>query len=312
MEIIKSIDKIKNLHLKNSVVAIGKFDGLHLGHQIIMDKLNESKKENHLRVIFTFSKNPKTVLLNKAVENIFTEEEQIYNYEKSGVDILIIYPLSNEILKMEPEDFVKNILIEKLDAKKIICGEDFRFGRDRRGDINLLKELGRHHLFKVIEVEKKSSHGEIISSTRIKELLINGDTLGAAKLLGRYFSYTGKVIHGKALGRTIGVPTANTSIPEGKLILPFGVYYTFVVINGKTFKAVSNIGKNPTIEGENEITLETHILNYEGDLYGKILEINFVEYLRTEKKFKGLQELKEQINKDISCVNAQKLPDNIM
>lgn len=308
MKVVNSIQELYQLEINNTFVAIGKFDGLHKGHRVIIDKLIDESKYESKSVVITFTNNPKIILENKLDENIFTLEEQIYYFEKHGLDILVVLPLSEEILKIEAVDFIKKILVDSLGVKKIICGSDFRFGKARKGDIELLKELGNEYNYQVEKVEKIFCNEEEISSSKIREMLKSGDVENANRLLGHEFSFVGKIIHGQELGRTINVPTANMMYEKGKIIIPFGVYYSYAYIDGKLYKGVTNVGNKPTVEGDHQLGVETFFIDYSGDLYSRVMEINLIKYMRPEKKYKDFQELKVQIYKDIEYVKSQKLP----
>lgn len=232
-------------------------------------------------------------------KKIFTEEEKILAYEKQGIDIIVIYPIASGILDMTPEDFVKDILVDKLGAKKIVCGENFRFGKNRSGDTGILKILGDEYGYDTEIVPLLSINGNIISSTVIRKLINEGNIKKAEEMLGHKYIIAGRVVHGNAIGRTINTPTANIIPAENKLLPPNGVYISICNIDGIYYKGVTNIGYKPTIDkGEKQLGVETYFLDFEGDLYGKVLEIQLIRYLRPEKKFGGLKELKMQLQDD--------------
>lgn len=299
MKIIKDIVEIEKLHIVNTVVALGKFDGVHRGHRSIMERLVKEKTNGYTSLVFTFSKNPKNADESVCEEKIFTEKEQMLVYEKLGIDIIIVYPLNAGILNMTAETFIKNILIDKLGVKKIICGENFRFGKDRLGDTNTLKKNGEKYGFETEVVKMMSENGQIISSTRIRELIKKGNMEEAEKLLGHRFTIAGRVVYGNQIGRTLDTPTANIIPEKEKIIPPHGVYMSLCNIDGKYYRGVTNIGYKPTIEEKEKILgVETFFLDYTGDLYGKILEIELVKYTRPEMKFENIEALKNQLIKD--------------
>ncbi len=298
MEIIKDIDKIENLKLENTVVALGKFDGVHKGHYKILEKLKEEKTNGLTSLVFNFSKNPKYIG-QKNESKIFTEEEQLLVYEKMEIDILIIYPIEMGILLMQPEEFIEKILVNKLGVKKIVCGENFRFGHDRIGNTDLLSKLGESYGYTTEIIKLVSYNGNIISSSLIKEHIRAGRLNEAEEMLGHKYTIVGKVIYGNAIGRTINTPTANIIPERSKLLPPNGVYISCCSIDGKVYKGVTNIGYKPTIDNEKKLGVETFFLDFEGDLYGSILEIELLHYIRPEKKFNSIEELKSQILCDI-------------
>ena len=235
---------------------------------------------------------------NKEVNLIYTEEEKKNLLEHMGMDVLVSYPFDKASLSMEPEDFVRDILIEKLDAKVIVVGSDFRFGHNRRGDVKLLEELSLKYGYQLQVFEKVTMEGDIVSSTRIRSELSKGKMELAARLLGEPYSITGEVVHGRKLGRTIGMPTINMALPKEKLLPPNGVYASITEIDGKEYQGVTNIGVKPTVGAEEERLAETYIFDYRGDLYGRVLKVSLYAYERPEKKFASVEELKQQMERD--------------
>lgn len=306
MKIIKDITEIEKLHMENTAVALGKFDGVHRGHRNIMERLIEEKTKGYMSLVFTFSRNPKTANKNISEEKIFTEKEQMLVYEKTGIDIIIVYPINSGILNMSAEAFVKNILVDRLGVKKIICGENFRFGKDRLGDTDTLKRSGERYGFETEIVDMLSENGKIISSTVIRELIKEGNLEEAEKMLGHRFTIAGRVVYGNQIGRTLDTPTANIIPEKEKIIPPYGVYVSLCNIDGKYYRGVTNIGYKPTIdEKEKQLGVETHFLDYSGNLYGKIIEIELVKYTRPEMKFDSTDDLKKQLIRDKeSCRNV--------
>ncbi len=308
MQIIESIEEIDKLILTNTAVALGKFEGLHKGHRAIIKKLAKEKENGLTPLVFTFSVSPRAVFESGEFKQIYTIQEQILLFEKLGIDILIIYPIESGILNYEAQQFIKELLVNKLGVKKIICGNDFRFGKGRVGDIDLLKRFGNVFGFEVDAIDKLTYDGNTISSSSIRQKIAEGKMEQAAIMLERPYSIIGKVIHGKAIGRTLNVPTANIVPGKEKILPPNGVYFSTCDIDGTTYKGVTNIGNKPTIDGENAMGVETHFLDFEGDLYDKILEIKLYKYTRKEKKFKNLDELRNQLFRDIvDCKNDRNL-----
>lgn len=299
MKIIKDIDEIEKLHMENTIIALGKFDGVHRGHQNIMERLVREKEKGYTSLIFTFSGNPKNADESLCEEKIFTEKEQMLVYEKIGIDIIIVYPLNSGILNMSAEAFIKNILVDKLGVKKIICGENSRFGKNRLGNVKTLKKSGIEYGFETVVVDMLSENGQIISSTAIRELIKEGRLEEAGKMLGHRFTIAGRVVYGNQIGRTLDTPTANIIPDKGKIIPPYGVYVSLCNIDGKYYRGVTNIGYKPTVkEKEKVLGVETYFLDYTGDLYGKIIEIELVKHTRPEMKFDSIDALKRQLIKD--------------
>ncbi|KSV57651.1 bifunctional riboflavin kinase/FAD synthetase [Acetivibrio ethanolgignens] len=284
--------------LKNTAVSLGKFDGLHRGHRKLFEAVQKEQKNGLTGVVFSFLLPPGTFLENKKVNLIYTEEEKKDLLEHMGMDVLVSYPFDKAALSMEPEDFIRDILIEKLDAKVIVVGSDFRFGHNRRGDVRLLEELSLKYGYQLQVFEKVTMEGAIVSSTRIRSELSRGNMELAARFLGDPYSITGEVVHGRKLGRTIGMPTINMALPKEKLLPPNGVYASITEIDGKEYQGVTNIGVKPTVGAEEQRLAETYIFDYRGDLYGRVLRVSLYAYERPEKKFASVEELKQQMERD--------------
>lgn len=284
--------------LKNTAVSLGKFDGLHQGHRRLFEAIQKEQKKGLSGVVFSFLTPPGIFLENKEIKLIYTEEEKRALLEKIGMDVLVSYPFDRSSLSMEPEDFIRNILVEKLDAKVICVGSDFRFGHNRRGDAELLKKLSSVYGYQLQVFEKVEMEGSAVSSTRIREELSRGNMELAARLLGEPYSITGEVIHGRKLGRTIGMPTINLALSEEKLLPPNGVYASITEIDGTFYQGVTNIGVKPTVGAEKQRLAETYIFDYQGDLYGRVLRVSLYAYERPELKFASVEELKQQMEKD--------------
>ncbi len=284
MEVIKNIKKI---NLINSSVAIGKFNGVHRGHISLVKEI--AKDDNSL--IFIFDK-------NASAGKIMDGEEEKEFLEKEGIKYLLKCPVDKKLISMTPDEFVKEILVEKLGVRKVVCGKDFRFGKGRSGDTVTLTELGKIYDYEVVVVDDCIVEGNKVSSSTIIEHLENGNIIEANKLLGRPFTVTGTVVTGRQIGRTLDFPTINIIPPEEKLLPPFGVYYTKVEIEGVMYNGVTNVGNNPTICEGNKTTVETHLLDVEDNFYGKTAKVSFYRFARRQQKFKNVEELKMQIKKD--------------
>jgi riboflavin kinase / FMN adenylyltransferase len=284
---------------KNTAVTLGKFDGLHLGHKQLIHMAASYKEQGLKAVMFSFLLHPENLFSDKEFELIYTEEEKLHHLNQIGIDALVSYPFTEETRSMAPEDFIQEILIEKLDAKVIIVGNDFRFGFQRRGDVALLKQYEDTYGYKVIACEKKKWKGDIISSSSIRGALKAGNLEAANAMLGQPYSIRGEVEHGRKLGRTIGIPTVNLIPSSSKLLPPCGVYATKTLIKGVPHLGVTNIGYKPTVGEEEFIGVETYIFDFDGDLYGEQLEVEFYEYIRPELKFGSLEELITKMQEDI-------------
>jgi len=283
---------------KNSAVTLGKFDGLHLGHQQLMDIVISFKKQGLTAVMFSFLLHPGNLFSEKEFELIYTEEEKLVILNRCGIDVLVSYPFTEETRAIEPEDFIKEILVGKLDTKVIVVGKDFRFGHQRRGDVALLQEYEEVYGYKVIACEKKKWKNEIISSSNIRSALRVGDLEAANAMLGTPYTIRGEVIHGRRIGRTMGMPTTNLIPSSAKLLPPCGVYASKTLIDGIYHQGVTNIGYKPTV-GEEYIGVETYIFDYDNDLYGKMIEVELFYYVRPEMKFGSLEELTQKMREDI-------------
>ena len=292
--------------IDNNYVALGSFDGLHLGHLSLINKVNElAKKDNGKSMVFTFKNHPRNLLKrDDKVKLIMSNEEKIKILEEKKVDILIFKDFDNDIMKMSPEDFIK-WLCENYNIKGIVVGFNFRFGYKNIGDICLLDKLQEKYNYKLYVIEPYIFNGEIISSTRIRNELLNGNVGESFKMLSRPYMLKGMVVHGKKLGRTIGFPTANIDVYDNKIIPAKGVYYTNVEVEGKIFKGITSIGNNPTVKGT-KLTIETYILDFNYYIYDKEINLFFIEKIRNEKKFNSLEELKEQLNKDKLYASSNK------
>ena len=288
-------------HLEKEVrssVTLGKFDGLHRGHQKLINLIRREQGEKNRSVIFTFDVSPRSYILHSPPKYLLTYEERRELAENLGVDILAECPFTEALMHMEQEECVKEYMAERLHARYLAVGPDFRFGYQRRGTPELLKELGRTYGFRTEIVEKEKYKGRDISSTFVREELEKGHIEEVNQLLGYTYFTKGEIVHGRQLGRTIGIPTANLIPPVIKKLPPNGVYITESLIQGKTYQGITNIGYKPTVK-ENFLGVETYLFSCNADLYGQEAEVRFYRYLRPEIKFSSLEELKCQMLKDI-------------
>lgn len=278
-----------------TVVSLGKFDGLHEGHKLLVEAMLKKKREQGLvPVMFTFDIPPRTALGDQSLKVLTTNAEKEYIFAKTGVDYLIEYPFTDQVRAMEPEDFV-GMLAERLHVKCIVAGTDFRFGHNRAGSYETLRALGPVYGFETVIVDKKRYEDRDISSTFIREEIQAAHMERANLLLGYEYFVLGRVLHGRKLGRKLGIPTVNLIPPKDKLLPPFGVYVSRVLLDGKLYGGITNVGKKPTIAGENPIGVETNIFDCDGDFYGKEILVQFLTFLRPERKFDSIEELKAEM-----------------
>lgn len=286
---------------KNTYVAIGAFDGIHIGHRALITKAVENAKKNGGKsVVFTFLTHPlQTIDVKKAPKLINSIEEKKYIIESLGVDYLIMQPFTQEFSMKTPEEFIYELLRDKLDSKEIFVGFNFSFGKGGHGTVDLLKTVGKEEGIGVTIEEPVMVDEKIVSSTYIRKKLTHGELEKANRCLGEPFLVIGEVVHGRKLGRVMGFPTANLKILD-KIYPPFGIYGGKVKIQGeeKYWDAVINIGRNPTLKPD-EKSIEVHILDFNDDIYGKKICVSLMEHLRDEKKFSSMEELKNTINNDV-------------
>lgn len=300
MIIINSLNEVKSFD--KSVVTIGKFDGIHKGHEVLIEKtVNYSKQEQLTSVVFTFKNSPISYFSNIITREIITEVEKMNKLKLLGVDVVIDIPFNKDMAEISAEDFVKQILVDKLGAKKLIIGHDFAFARKREGTPPILKILGKKYGFDVEVIEPVVINNIRVSSTHVKDLIYAGRVDEIKNYLGRNYAIEGTVIHAKQLGRTLGFPTANIILQENLIIPKRGIYATKVHIGNEVYVGATNIGYNPTVNGE-KMSVETNILQFDKDIYGKTIKLEFLERIRDEKKFKDLNELKLQLKMDTNYI----------
>lgn len=285
---------------KKTAITLGTFDGVHLGHQSILKKLtNFEGKENLESILLTFFPHPRMVLQqDAAIKLLNTVDEKATLLEKFGIDNLIIHPFDEVFSNLSAEQFVKEILVDKLNIHKIIIGHDHRFGKNRTANINDLISFGKKYGFEVEQIGAKEIDEIAISSTKIRRALLEGNIKLANEYLGYSYFISGKVVDGKKIGRTIGFPTANIEIPENYKLLPKnGVYIVSCIIKKVLYFGMMNIGNNPTL-GDNEQSIEVHFFDLKEDIYNENLQIAFLENIRNEHKFNSITELQAQLEKD--------------
>ena len=295
MEIIYGLENLSSLTSK-TLLTIGVFDGVHLGHQKILSSLKEKAKENHLiSMVLTFSEHPDKLLHKKPILLIQTLNQRLETIRKFGIDKTVVIDSTKRIYSLTPGEFVEKVLVDKLKVEEIFIGENFRFGRDRKGDINILKKMSKSFGFKVNSFPLIEKNGKKVSSSIIRKLLLKGEVEEANLLLGRYYSIEGEVIKGHSRGKELGIPTANIS-PYNEIIPP-GVFISSTKLDDKFYQSITNIGFCPTF-GQKNLNIEVHLFNFDKNIYGKRLKIYFLKKIREEMKFNSPQKLVEQIHSD--------------
>lgn len=289
--------------IPNPVLTIGTFDGVHLGHQKIISYLNrEAKKINGESVLFTFFPHPKMVLNpdNHGIKLIQTQEEKLEKLEKMGLQNIIIHPFTTEFSQLSALEFVRDILVKKLNVKQLVIGYDHQFGKNREGGIEFLKSAAPDFDFEVTEISAKEIDEVNISSSKIRNAIQAGDIETANSFLGEPFSLRGEVIKGKQNGRDFGFPTANLDLKSNlKLLPPDGIYIVNVkTAMGETHPGILSIGTNPTISDKNERTVEVYLLDFSGDLYGTVLDVQLLHFIRPSLKFDSIGTLIQQMKED--------------
>jgi phosphoribosyl 1,2-cyclic phosphate phosphodiesterase len=290
---------------RNSVLAIGNFDGIHLGHQaILQEAADRAAKSGSVATALTFEPAPRKILRPEtAPKRLSTNEQRLEWFRVVGVEAAVVMPFTLELSKLSPQEFVAKILVEQLRVQSVLVGENFRFGHKQAGDAQLLRQLGTEHGFEVVTIPPVEAHGEVVSSTVIRREIADGDVTQAGRLLGRPFVLTGAIVGGTGTGRKFTFPTLNLR-PEQELLPATGVYITRTLLEGETQsrRSVTNIGVRPTFNGS-ALTAETHLLDFSGEISAQRMELRFWKRLRPEKKFSGPEELRTRIAKDIASAN---------
>ncbi|MCU0371969.1 MAG: bifunctional riboflavin kinase/FAD synthetase [Ignavibacteria bacterium] len=310
MKILRTLDR--KYYDRNSVVTVGTFDGVHRGHRIVIDKVQELKKPCGCRsVILTFEPHPQLILRNKhsEIKLLSTEEEKLELFELLGIDVVYVLEFTKEFASTSAEDFLKKYLVDGVGLSHLVLGFDHSFGKNREGNYETLKPLTQVYGFELHKVEEFRGESKI-NSTAIRRLLADGDVGKAAEILGANYSFRGEVVTGDRRGNTIGFPTANVKIAdEHKLIPKNGVYLVEITVEGLKYFGMMNIGFRPTVSEKKEIFIEVNIFGFNSDIYGKKLKVSLIKYIRDERKFASLDELVVQLNSDKQ--ECQKLLSNI-
>jgi len=300
METLRSISELSRLP-GPLFLAIGVFDGVHLGHHAVISTCTEhAQAANGTPVVVTFDPHPEKVLRPKAAPHLLTATpHKIALIRDLGVGHLLIITFDKQFAATEPEDFVQQLVKYSNPLREICVGHEWSFGRNRRGNLELLKKMGAHFDFNVIGIPPVTVNGELVSSTTIRQVVETGDLTKAAQMLGRQYTILGTVVHGDDLGKKIGFPTANLSA-HNEQFPPNGVYLAEAKLGTVIYPGVVNLGYRPTVStGKSERTLEIHLLDFDRDIYGEDLEVRFIRYLRPEKKFKNTDALVRQIEADV-------------
>ena len=285
--------------LRPTVLTLGVFDGLHLGHQRIMQTVVErAKTVNAVATAITFDPHPRAVLHPESAPPLLqTLDQRLANFKVLGIEQAIVVAFDREFAAQPAEDFLTNVVHDRLHAKEVYLGKGFAFGKNRGGNIDLLRQMSENLGFFADEVDEVTLRGKRISSSKIRDLLAEGKINIARRMLGRPYGVEGVIIRGNRRGHTIGFPTANLH-PHNRVIPKFGVYATATLIDGKWRRSITNIGVRPTFENTAEPSIETYLFDFDGDLYGDVLRVRFLHRIRDERKFSGVDELKAQIEKD--------------
>lgn len=300
MRIYKDLNNLPKF--KNAVLTIGSFDGVHIGHQQIIQQINDlASSIDGESILITFDPHPRFVVGKRQgdLKLLNTLEEKANLLEQCAVDVLIVVPFSKEFASQSPDAYIQDFLVAHFQPKIIAIGYDHKFGKNRVGDISYLKKFENKYDFKVVEISKQEVADIAVSSTKVRTALMNGNVGQAAQLLGQPFGITGIVVKGLQIGTTIGYPTANIEVKHPyKLIPPEGIYAVQVNSENNSYQGMLYIGNRPTIDQDLKQTIEVNIFDFDQDIYGKELTIEFIEYLRGDVKFTTIENLKNQLTKD--------------
>ena len=307
------IEKMTKFSIEGpSAVAIGKFDGIHRGHRKLLEDLYKEKEKGKKTVIFTFDPSPASFFAGETVPGLMTKEEKRQVFLENGIDVLVEFPMNKETAAIPADVFVRKYLVEQMNAKYVVAGLDVSFGDKGKGDWNLLQSLGHELGFETHFIKKVECNGREISSTYVREEITNGNMENAAFLLGFPYTFSGVVKHGRALGRTIGIPTINIVPDKEKILPPNGVYFSKVQIGNKTYKGMTNVGCKPTVDSKGEIVIETFIYDFKEDVYDEDVSVSLLKFRRPEKKFADINELKEQMEKDLAAGKEYEIPATML
>lgn len=299
MAVYTSTDALPDF--KNPVITIGTFDGVHIGHKTILKEIVDHAKEvQGESILLTFEPHPRKVIFpDKPLQLLTPLEEKLELVKATGVDHIVVVPFTKAFANLTAEEYISDFLVKQFKPHSIVIGYDHQFGNDRKGDINLLKQLSEQYRYKVYEISAQLIHDAAVSSTKVRKAVSSGDMTEAANMLGRPYSLTGEVVKGAQLGNTIGFPTANIQPNSSEQILPAnGVYAIKAIYKGDVYNAMLNIGIRPTVSNELSLHIEANIFDFDQDIYGEQLTIQFITRLRDEEKFPSIDYLKQQLSKD--------------
>lgn len=283
---------------RNTAVAMGKFDGLHVGHRKLLGRIIEQRDRGLAPCVFTFEPSPAVLFGLSDGKELMSREEKYRAFEEMGVEVLIEFPLTKETAAMPPEIFIEEILVRRLKCAYVAAGEDVSFGSRGAGDASLLRRMGRQYGYEVQTIEKIKICGQEVSSTYVRKCVESGRMEEAAQLLGTPYTVRGAVSHGAGKGTVFGMPTANLPFPEERLFPPFGVYFSRVLYGGESYAAISNVGCKPTVTDAGRVGVETYLYDFEGNLYGKYIAVQLMAFHRPEQRFESVAALKRQLRAD--------------
>lgn len=288
------------LDRRRSAVTFGKFDGLHLGHQKLIEKVLELKKEqNTVGIVCAFDMRPLWRAKRIPMERLMTGRERCHHLDRQ-MDYLVECPFTENFRSIPAEEFIRDVICGIFHAKYVVTGPDFHFGRDQGGDIHMLRKYAREYGYELVVVEKERYNGNIISSTYIRDVLREGKVRMCNYLLGYPFEVNGRVERGRQLGRTLGFPTMNVAWPEYKLVPPRGVYVSEITVDGIKYPGISNVGVKPTVSKDDRVVLESFLFGYGSDAYGRKVKAEFLEFRRPEQKFGSIAQMKAHVDRDIA------------
>lgn len=305
MKVAKSLHEITIDNASGTCVTIGNFDGMHAGHRkLIARTVQKATLQGLCSVVVTFDPHPLRVLIGQSAPPLIIDsDKKIALLKETGADLVLLLPFTKELAALEPEEFVRNVLVEHLHTRELVIGYDFSLGKARKGNAAMLRELGVEYGFGVERLNPVIVGDAVVSSTRIRDFVRSGDVWGAMPLLERFHELSGVVVHGMGRGsKMLGFATANIDTANELLPAP-GVYATWVYLDGMRYLGVTNIGHNPTF-GNDSLSIETHIVDFDRDIYGEHIRIAFVQRLRSEKRFDGIQDLVAQITSDVELART--------
>lgn len=285
---------------KPSAAAIGKFDGIHRGHQSLLRHVLEQKEKGLQAVVFTFDPSPAALFLGENLPELTTKREKRRLFQEMGIDVLIEFPLNFTTAATEPEAFIEKVLAGQMKTAYIAAGEDLSFGKKGKGDAALLRKMAGFFGYRTEIIEKVCLDGVEISSSYVREVIKSGDMEKAERLIGEAYSVSGVVAHGKKLGRKLGMPTVNLLPEKEKLLPPYGVYFSEVSLGERVYKGITNIGCKPTVNEEKQAGVETYLYDFAQDIYGKEITVRLFSFHRPERKFESVEALKKQMASDIA------------